>query len=349
MKEKDVKILWGRSGNRCAICKIELTPVGSKSVLGEMAHIIADSPQGPRGDSHLTSEQRNEYDNLILLCPTHHTLIDKNEEEWTVEKLRIIKSEHESWVKTQLSNNNISINSIDNSKFIESREKSWISFSDNKLWFIISLTPLHIYEDSIDPLTPDLYSLIKSLSLPKFNGYSLFSDTLNQYNTVPNEYGIINQESPNEVQNKLGHKIQVFRNGHCEFLMCLEYLRTGRDNSSNDVLRYDDMRNSFISQMEGILNIWSKTLPFNDMLLTVMMTNTTYISLYSGQQTYNGYLLGRPVTSPTLKYSRVINKTEKLQFLQDLVIKRFVNYFGLNINSVVAENGNINLPNILYF
>ncbi|MEA5566334.1 HNH endonuclease signature motif containing protein [Anabaena sp. UHCC 0399] len=349
MKEKDVKILWGRSGNRCAICKIELTPVGSKSVLGEMAHIIADSLQGPRGDSHLISEQRNEYDNLILLCPTHHTLIDKNEEEWTIEKLRIIKSEHENWVSNQLSHNNISISSIDNSNFIESREKSWISFSGNKLWFITSFTPLHIYEDSIDPLTPDLYNLINSLRLPEFNGYSMFSDNLNQYNTVPNEYGIINQELPNEGQNKLGHRIQVFRNGHCEFLMCLEYLRTGRDNSSNDILIYNDMRNSFIAQIEGILNIWSKSLPFNDMLLTLMMTNTTCIRLHSGQRIYNGDLLGQPVTSPTLKYSRVINKTEKLQFLQDLVIKRFVNYFGLNINSVFAENGNMNLPNILYF
>jgi hypothetical protein len=55
MKEKDVKMLWGRSGNRCAICKIELTPVGSESVLGEMAHIIADKQKGPRGESDLTA------------------------------------------------------------------------------------------------------------------------------------------------------------------------------------------------------------------------------------------------------------------------------------------------------
>lgn len=53
MKMKDVKVLWGRSGNRCAFpgCKIELTPDGSKSTLGEMAHIVADSPDGPRGEN----------------------------------------------------------------------------------------------------------------------------------------------------------------------------------------------------------------------------------------------------------------------------------------------------------
>ncbi|BCL37849.1 HNH endonuclease signature motif containing protein [Nostoc sp. MS1] len=181
MKEKDVKMLWGRSGNRCAICKIELTPVGSESVLGEMAHIIADKQKGPRGESDLTAEQRDEYNNLILLCPTHHTLIDKNEKEWTVEKLKCIKLEHENWVTNQLSQNNIYINQIDNSKFIELREKEWINFAGNQLWVIASLTPLNIYDDSINPLTPQLYNLINSLRLPQFDGYSMLSYNLNPY------------------------------------------------------------------------------------------------------------------------------------------------------------------------
>lgn len=349
MKEKDVKMLWGRSGNRCAICKIELTPVGSKSLLGEMAHIIADKPKGPRGESHLTPEQRDEYDNLILLCPTHHTLIDKNEEEWTVEKLKFIKLEHENWVQNQLTQNNISINPIDNSQFIELQQQEWINFAGNQLWVIVSLTPLKVYDDNIDPLTPELYNLISSLHLPQFNGYSTLSDNVNRYHTIPNENGIINQELPNEQNNQLGHKIQIFRNGHCEFLICLEYLRTGRNRESNDILRYEDMKNSLIAQIRGIINIWESNLPFNDMLLTVTMTNTSQLSLYSGQQTYHGYLIGHPVNSPILKYSRISNKSEDLQLLQELVIKRFVNYFGLSMNSVFSENGSINLPNKLYF
>jgi len=39
-----------------------------------MAHIIARSPSGPRG---VSSGGENTYENLILLCPTHHTEIDK--------------------------------------------------------------------------------------------------------------------------------------------------------------------------------------------------------------------------------------------------------------------------------
>ena len=53
MRDKDIKILWGRSGNRCAICKLELTADGSLETLGEMAHVVGQSQNGPRGNHDL--------------------------------------------------------------------------------------------------------------------------------------------------------------------------------------------------------------------------------------------------------------------------------------------------------
>lgn len=47
---------------------------GGDFVIGEMAHVIARSPDGPRGKS---SGGDDNYANLILLCPTHHREIDK--------------------------------------------------------------------------------------------------------------------------------------------------------------------------------------------------------------------------------------------------------------------------------
>lgn len=101
----DKKILWGRSGNRCAFpeCKKELTFEKGIGIIGEMAHIVARNKSGPRGDAGLPAEKIDGYFNLILLCPDHHTLIDKNEKEWTVAKLEKIKMEHEEWVESQLS------------------------------------------------------------------------------------------------------------------------------------------------------------------------------------------------------------------------------------------------------
>jgi hypothetical protein len=40
--------------------------------------------------------ERHAYNNLILMCPTHHTVIDDDEEAYSVERLYKIKAEHEA-------------------------------------------------------------------------------------------------------------------------------------------------------------------------------------------------------------------------------------------------------------
>jgi hypothetical protein len=74
--------LLQRSGNMCAFpdCRRLLTSEGSPDdpvvVLGEIAHIVGESPDGPRGKSPLTLKQRNTYQNTVLLCNQHHQLIE---------------------------------------------------------------------------------------------------------------------------------------------------------------------------------------------------------------------------------------------------------------------------------
>ncbi|MBV8298956.1 MAG: HNH endonuclease [Candidatus Eremiobacteraeota bacterium] len=107
--EKDVKLLWGFAANRCAIpeCRriLAQNPAvgGGGFTIGEMAHIVAEQPGGPRGDSALSDRQRNSYSNLILLCPTHHRIVDQDIETYTVSVLHSIKDEHETWVADKLS------------------------------------------------------------------------------------------------------------------------------------------------------------------------------------------------------------------------------------------------------
>jgi hypothetical protein len=108
IKEKDVKLLWGRSGNRCAFpnCRKELSTDSEASSdsfpLGVQAHIVSESESFTRGRSDLSQAERNSYFNLILLCPDHHTLIDKDEKTYTVERLHYIKDSHELWVRESL-------------------------------------------------------------------------------------------------------------------------------------------------------------------------------------------------------------------------------------------------------
>ncbi|MEU1548947.1 tetratricopeptide repeat protein [Nocardia sp. NPDC005745] len=100
--------LFQRCGNVCAFpdCMRKLTADATLDdplvVLGEIAHIIAESNNGPRGRSPLTKAQRNRYDNLILLCNQHHQLIDSQPDTWTTSRLREMKAAHEDWVARRL-------------------------------------------------------------------------------------------------------------------------------------------------------------------------------------------------------------------------------------------------------
>lgn len=97
---KTRKMLWGRSANRCAMsdCRRVLvedeTETDDPSIVGDEAHIVARREDGPRGISGLTPEQRDNFDNLVLMCKIHHKVIDDQPNEYNVERLHQIKQEH---------------------------------------------------------------------------------------------------------------------------------------------------------------------------------------------------------------------------------------------------------------
>jgi len=65
-----------------------------------MAHIVAFKPEGPRGKSGLRPEYINDADNLMLLCPHCHKLVDEKPEEYTRETLEKYKRDHEQRIFT---------------------------------------------------------------------------------------------------------------------------------------------------------------------------------------------------------------------------------------------------------
>jgi hypothetical protein len=79
VSEADIKLLWGRAAGMCSRpgCNTDLTRLiegGRNYNIGEMAHVIAQSPSGPRARGVGGTDT---YDNLILLCPTCHADVDK--------------------------------------------------------------------------------------------------------------------------------------------------------------------------------------------------------------------------------------------------------------------------------
>ncbi len=64
-------------------------------MMGEEAHIKGEKRSAPRYDPQQSDEERESYENRILLCPNHHTEIDADEVTWTVMKLLDMKVKHE--------------------------------------------------------------------------------------------------------------------------------------------------------------------------------------------------------------------------------------------------------------
>jgi hypothetical protein len=89
--------LYLASGNRCAYPGCEQALMGSDAVLvGEIAHIEGALPDSARFNAKMSNEQRRGYDNLLLVCGTHHTTIDRDFERWKVTTLRDLKRNHEA-------------------------------------------------------------------------------------------------------------------------------------------------------------------------------------------------------------------------------------------------------------
>jgi len=89
---KTVKQLFATSANRCSHpgCNQEMVTDGG-IVVGEICHITASSPKGPRYNPALTDAERDSFGNLILLCPTHHKLADDDKVRYTPDLLRDLK------------------------------------------------------------------------------------------------------------------------------------------------------------------------------------------------------------------------------------------------------------------
>jgi len=85
---------------------MDATETQDESLIGEECHIIARSPDGPRGNPDFPEEKLDKYENLILLCRIHHKIIDDQSNTYTVEYLKQIKTGHEKWVRESLSGYN---------------------------------------------------------------------------------------------------------------------------------------------------------------------------------------------------------------------------------------------------
>jgi hypothetical protein len=102
-------MVWTKSAGVCAFagCRqslvVERTSKDPAALIGEIAHIVAHSGEGPRAEFAPPGGQIDGEANLLLMCPTDHKTIDRQPQTWTVERLVGMKEDHERWVRESLS------------------------------------------------------------------------------------------------------------------------------------------------------------------------------------------------------------------------------------------------------
>lgn len=100
-------VIWGRGAGRCYF------PGCNKSLIGDLiagnedanfgfvAHIVAETPTGPRGDPIRSPLLEDDPKNLMLMCGVHHKLIDLDEvKDYPEDRLLGIKAAHERRIET---------------------------------------------------------------------------------------------------------------------------------------------------------------------------------------------------------------------------------------------------------
>lgn len=70
--------------------------------LAEVAHIVAAGENGPRSSASATEGELTSFHNLILLCPTCHTIVDAAPDLYPVATLKAWKDLHELRIKQVL-------------------------------------------------------------------------------------------------------------------------------------------------------------------------------------------------------------------------------------------------------
>ena len=110
LNDKTRRVVWAKSAGRCQFQNCNEPLIGhlvsgnSGANKGYVAHIIADSVNGPRGDEELSPLLANDHTNVMLLCDACHREVDReNPDSYPPDRLQQMKRDHEAWVDMVLS------------------------------------------------------------------------------------------------------------------------------------------------------------------------------------------------------------------------------------------------------
>lgn len=160
--DSDIKRLFAFSGNQSYKpgCNRPLIAEDGITVVGKICHIEAASKNGPRYCKEMSDEQRRSYNNLILLCDEHHSIIDnkRNEAKYTKETILEWKEKH---IENNCKNEIVVSDEVMNGA-INILEKSISRIEDNTYKILEKVKNIETYNSK--PHLPDFNQIQKLIA-----------------------------------------------------------------------------------------------------------------------------------------------------------------------------------------
>lgn len=95
--KETLRKLYLYSGNLCAFPGCDRVMINQEGVMtGRICHIEAAESGGKRFNPKMSNEDRRAFENLVLMCGDHHTIIDSDDQKYTASQVQKIKADHEA-------------------------------------------------------------------------------------------------------------------------------------------------------------------------------------------------------------------------------------------------------------
>lgn len=207
-RQKTIKRLFALSGNRCyfSTCNNPLVDESGK-VTGRICHIKGRKSGSPRYDPTQSDEERHGFDNLLLMCPLHHDVIDSDPDSYSVTRLKEIKVKHETLFAGGMEPSDDIAN-----QFLFNLSQGSIIYTKNQkggqtAHSIVNIITSDGAQDlklidekstEIQKLLDKLIKLIIKLYRTKSKSAYHFSSIIHKSNILQSYFGIIASSSPNK-------------------------------------------------------------------------------------------------------------------------------------------------------
>ena len=235
-------------------------------------------------------------------------------------------------------------------QYLEERIDRLLRFSLENTWVYMSLTPLAITEDAINPKDERIVATVNATALA---GQLTINPVVNSSHTRPSEFGLVNEDF-RRLTDGMGHHLEVYRNGYLEIMVCLERqsrlmaqfakehgLQSG---GSHKLLHFNHLRFCLQSEASFVTSIWKTGLPFYNMVFSSVLTGTeNSVIVYDPRPRWaDGF--SYPVKSKYLRFERVVDRDIGAEDLLYWPLERFVESYGLVLPELFDKDGNPRQP-----